>query len=155
MTKICSKCRKSLKLDEFHKNKAMKDGLNNVCKQCKSQYCKDNAEEYKRRNKAKYNTEKGRRMYRNCMYKSTFGITIEDYDKMYALQDGKCAICRKPETTVMNGKAINLSVDHDHSTGKVRGLLCRSCNHGIGNFLDNTELLHEAIKYIVRYGITE
>lgn len=65
-------------------------------------------------------------------------------------QNGVCKICNKPETTVdkRNGKTIDLSIDHDHKTGVVRGLLCSKCNKGIGYFNDNPELIIVAANYI-------
>lgn len=69
---------------------------------------------------------------RSVHLKTKFGITPEEYDAMLHKQRGKCAICRQPEKVV--GKS--LAVDHDHKTGKVRGLLCGSCNQLLGIFED-------------------
>tara|TARA_Y100000310_G_scaffold239682_1_gene243385 strand:+ start:21471 stop:21884 length:414 start_codon:yes stop_codon:yes gene_type:complete len=80
---------------------------------------------------------------RRYIYKKRYGITIEQYDKMYAEQDGKCLICKKECRTY-----DKLTVDHDHSTGEFRGLLCSVCNRGLGMFYDNTKLLEQAIKYL-------
>jgi len=74
-----------------------------------------------------------------------FGLTIEDYSNMAKDQDGKCAICG---SAIGDSAGRRLYVDHNHSTGKVRGLLCSSCNFGIGNFKDSVELLRSAIKYL-------
>lgn len=75
----------------------------------------------------------------------TYGITAEEYDKLYKAQGGKCAICRRA-----TGKARRLAVDHDHKTGKVRGLLCKPCNrYGLGMFArDNPEILERAAAYL-------
>lgn len=64
-----------------------------------------------------------------------YGLTIDSFNEMAARQDGRCAICRQPETLVGRGTATpqNLSVDHDHATGTVRGLLCGRCNRGLGH----------------------
>jgi len=75
--------------------------------------------------------------------KYNYGITLDDYNCMYKLQLGVCMICNQAET---NGK--RLAIDHDHSTGKVRGLLCNHCNIGLGKFFDNPQLLQSAINYI-------
>ncbi len=87
---------------------------------------------------------------KNWKLKDSFGITIDDYKSMYEKQNGLCAICNTPETYFDKriGKTRTLSVDHDHITGKVRGLLCKSCNLGIGQFKDNTDLMLNAIRYI-------
>lgn len=73
-----------------------------------------------------------------------FNITVGDYNRMFAEQEGCCAICHKHQSDF--DKA--LAIDHDHKTGEVRGLLCMHCNTALGKFNDNTELLHSAIKYL-------
>ena len=82
--------------------------------------------------------------------KRDFGITSEQYDEMLQTQNGLCAICLKPETAIHNfTKQIkNLAVDHDHVTGKVRGLLCQRCNHAIGLVDENPQTLRNATKYL-------
>jgi hypothetical protein len=69
------------------------------------------------------------------------GITMEKYDTLLLQQGGKCAICRK---------TVQLSIDHDHNTGKVRGLLCKRCNSGLGFFADEPERLQTAIDYLTK-----
>src|SRR5438105_9932161 len=59
--------------------------------------------------------------------KKKFGITQAEYDQMFEEQDGVCKICRKPESRICRGILCRLAVDHDHKTGKVRGLLCSKC----------------------------
>lgn len=80
--------------------------------------------------------------------KQTYGISQREYMTMLRNQNEKCAICGKEETAVMNGKRIYLAVDHCHSKGHIRGLLCRQCNVGLGNFQDNLTYLRNAIKYL-------
>lgn len=72
-----------------------------------------------------------------------YGIQPDDYDKIYAAQDGKCAICRRA-----TGLTRRLSVDHDHATGKVRGLLCRVCNDMLGHARDDIEFFARALQYL-------
>lgn len=69
-----------------------------------------------------------------------YGLTVEDYQKMIESQDSRCAICGL--------QSDNLFVDHCHSSGKVRGLLCRHCNFGLGFFRDDSEVLAKAIGYL-------
>lgn len=78
-----------------------------------------------------------------------YGITIHEYDELLMKQNGVCAICGKPETHIQYGKFRPLSVDHDHATGKVRGLLCTGCNRGIGFLRDDPKLLNKAAEYLV------
>lgn len=74
-----------------------------------------------------------------------YGITIADRDQMEVAQAGRCAIC---------GEEGPLNIDHDHATGRVRSLLCRSCNTGLGMFKDRAVILAEAAKYIERHSAT-
>ena len=77
-----------------------------------------------------------------------YGITGKRFDEMLEEQNGACAICKRQETITRLGKLLPLSIDHDHTTGKIRGLLCGECNRGLGKFKDNPELLIEAAKYL-------
>lgn len=76
-------------------------------------------------------------------FKAQYGISVYEYEEMFFGQDGKCAICGDEEK---NGKL--LATDHDHKTGKVRGLLCFKCNSGIGQFKDSIPLLLAALEYL-------
>tara|TARA_R110000803_G_scaffold79057_1_gene144446 strand:+ start:11752 stop:12318 length:567 start_codon:yes stop_codon:yes gene_type:complete len=81
--------------------------------------------------------------------KKKYGISIDDYDLMYKAQKGLCAICKQVETTTRsNGARYVLSVDHCHTTGLVRALLCTHCNTALGGFKENIKTLKSAIKYI-------
>lgn len=79
----------------------------------------------------------------NAHLKKNYGITAEEYNLLLEKQGGVCAICAEPCTS---GK--RLAVDHNHKTNIIRGLLCGKCNRGIGNFLDNTDLLLAAVEYL-------
>jgi hypothetical protein len=74
-----------------------------------------------------------------------YGITKDEYRDMWFAQDGRCAVCQKPERT---SRCALLAVDHDHVTGAVRGLLCSFCNRAIGMFDDDPAVLARAIKYL-------
>lgn len=76
--------------------------------------------------------------------KTTYGLTLEDFDELLSAQGGRCAICR---TDTPGGKG-RFHVDHCHSTGRIRGLLCCNCNRGIGALKDESALLHKAISYL-------
>lgn len=80
--------------------------------------------------------------------RDSFGISLEEYEKMLSEQNGVCAICIKPETHKRNGKLKALAVDHNHKTGAIRGLLCSDCNTGIGKLKDDPEVLRSAIRYL-------
>lgn len=86
--------------------------------------------------------------FRDKDLRKNYGVTLEWYNEQYAKQQGVCAICGRPETAVIRGKLLRLAVDHCHYSGKVRGLLCRMCNNGIGHFLHDTSLLQKAVHYL-------
>lgn len=71
-----------------------------------------------------------------------YGIAVEVYDILYRRQQGKCAICLNPP------KKHRLCVDHCHKTGKIRGLLCRRCNAGLGLLQDSKKIIRRALKYL-------
>lgn len=82
-----------------------------------------------------------------------YGITGVQYNDLFEKQNHLCAICNKPESSVdgRTKKVRRLAIDHCHVTGKVRGLLCSSCNHGLGRFKDDIELLKKAIYYLTQH----
>lgn len=91
---------------------------------------------------------------RDSHLKRSYGISLEEYDKMYFEQDGCCMICGKNENELLeqhNETQKLLFVDHNHKTGKVRGLLCRKCNFMISYVGDNFNLLYRAIAYLKLY----
>ncbi len=76
--------------------------------------------------------------------------TVDVIEGMRAAQHDVCAICKRPETHMRNEHTIGLSVDHDHATGKLRGLLCFRCNTTLGRVNDNPELLEQMAAYLRR-----
>ena len=78
--------------------------------------------------------------------KYKFGITLEDFDRMVESQNGLCAICEGKNVKI-NGRIVSLAVDHNHETGKVRGLLCNGCNTSLGRF-KTIAILKKVIKYL-------
>ena len=144
--KKCHKCNKWFDLSYFYKNKINR--YSPWCKEC----TKKQVKKYRKKNPDKI--KKLRELYkekrkeirkpteRRNHLKMKYGITESDYKTMYNSQNGECLICKK--------KVIykKLSIDHCHKTNKIRGLLCFSCNIGLGNFKDNIENLIRAIKYL-------
>lgn len=122
MEKVCRKCRQSLPLLAFNRVSANPDGLNSQCRDCSG-------------NKAKKLLRK-------------FGITLDEYERWLEKQEGVCAICKRPETTQIFNATISLSVDHNHETGRVRGLLCRDCNLALGHLNDNVEWAEALVRYL-------
>lgn len=75
---------------------------------------------------------------------ATYGLSEGDYEALYAAQDGRCAICRRA-----TGRVKRLAVDHDHKTGKVRGLLCGTCNKMLGHARDEPEFFTRGREYLL------
>jgi hypothetical protein len=100
-----------------------------------------------KKRKADYETNKEK--YRSAWLKSVYGITLEQYDALLASQGTKCAIC--PATTPTGKGNGRWHIDHDHKTGKVRGILCGRCNLLLGHAADSIEVLDLAIKYLERH----
>ena len=127
--KKCSRCQQVLPISDFNKN--LRKGVNYGCSKCR----KCHAEYQKERHCP--------RSRRDEHLKYAYGITQADYDEMLHKQDYSCAIC--------DDQDVDLVVDHDHKTGKVRGLLCHHCNTGIGKLQDSVDVLSNAINYLHTY----
>ncbi len=82
---------------------------------------------------------------RSAYLRHAYGITLEDYNSMFTKQEGKCAICKIHQIELNK----SLCVDHCHSTGKIRGLLCHNCNHAIGKLQDSPMIIMAAYNYLV------
>ena len=111
------------------------------------EWVEKNREKVNASNRKKYNSlspeEKIKRNRKQQI--SLYGLTVDQYDAMLMEQNYVCAICEKPEKS--SSKKV-LSIDHDHTTGKVRGLLCDTCNSGLGHFFDNLDFLESAVLYL-------
>ena len=139
--KTCCVCGEAQPLNNFHKRTASKDNLSPQCKKCKKEL----------RKKYPWNPDVGRLYYqrkevrerkRALQLAKKYGITEDEYTQMLLAQDRVCAICGDaPQATV-------LAVDHDHNTGKIRGLLCKNCNTGIGFFGDSLERVEKVVEYL-------
>lgn len=156
--KRCSKCFETKPRDEFYRQAGTRDGLRPDCKACvsarrKAWYRENRVREIARvRRWQAENAEhvrsyltayQERRDFRAEHLRAKFGMTQRDYERMLAAQHGGCAICGR---TPRPGK--HLHVDHDHDTGRVRVLLCFSCNVGVGNFGNDSSRMAEAADYV-------
>ncbi len=154
MEKYCPQCGETKVRSAFYANKNVKDGLHSVCKVCHLANSKKRRELPGNKERARLAQEKWRKNPNNkraglsSRYKAKYGITLEGYEEMLDKQDKKCYICGNE--TYANGKP--LYVDHCHSSGKVRKLLCQPCNSGLGMFRDNPELLIKAADYVKEHN---
>ena len=129
VVKTCNACGVEKELSKFHKDATIKCGYRGKCIECRDSH-----------RKKVYDKEANREWW----LRSTYGISISDYDRMLEEQDNSCAICN----THISTQVKNFHVDHCHTTGKVRGLLCSKCNTGLGMYNDDPELFKSAIKYL-------
>lgn len=137
-------------LDNFYKSKKNKSGVVSECKECQKIRSKDTytnnldrsltyAKNYRKNNPEKF---------RNGRIKSLYGISSEEYNLLLNKQNDSCAIC-KIHVSEIKG---SFNIDHNHSTGKVRGLLCHKCNKGLGLFLDKPEIISKAVDYLRKFA---
>lgn len=131
-TKLCPHC-KFIKQDtEFYRQPKNSNRLSTYCKVCQRKLKSQSPQQHRQNN-----------------YRTNYNISIDDYDKMLAEQNGCCAIC----TSNISGKRKFFAVDHDHTTNIVRGLLCDKCNLGIGQFNDSPEQLDMAARYLRKFEL--
>lgn len=138
--KSCSKCKEKKSTDQFSRRQFTPSGnwgYVSWCHACRSV-------------KFKKNWSEG--TYRDSVYRRKFGITIADYDRILVEQEGCCDICGTDTPQGHGAKNKRFSVDHNHSTGKARGLLCHHCNIALGSFKDNIESMAKAIDYIRKHS---
>jgi hypothetical protein len=135
---ICNKCKVLRNLEYFHcyKDPSGKSKRRRICKECRNT---EQKERYK----------KNPEIHRAYLYKTQYGITIEEYDQMVVNQGGRCKVCG---TDTPNCHHKRFVVDHNHKTGVIRGLLCSTCNTGLGNFFDNPDTLLKAAQYLYTNG---
>jgi hypothetical protein len=158
--KTCNRCKVEMDESAFY---AKRDGTGTTPR-CKACYCEVSRRSYRKRTpeqnearredsrlkqrayKARH-AERVRARARDHYLKKTYGLTLLEQNAYVSAQDGKCAICRQELRPGSHG----LCVDHCHGSGQIRGLLCNSCNLGIGYFKDNPVNLQRAIAYLIKH----
>lgn len=135
-TKVCSRCSEEKPTSEFHLRSKKEPYPKSACKDCHRKRAKD----YWRNNPLPKEIQRERNLRRS------FNIGVEDYNNLLESQGSCCAICGIDACS--SGR--NFAVDHDHDTGKIRGLLCQGCNTALGQFRDNQKILQSAILYLER-----
>lgn len=162
--KRCKKCGEEKSRDEFYKASGTRDGYRSECKSCSlaakaaryranpepeieraRRWQRENPERYKLNQRRMRNSPEGKRRQRAGHLLRKFGMTLKQYDAMLEAQEGRCAICTKPPRP-----DVSLHIDHEHETGRVRGLLCFSCNAALGYFGDDCDRLIAAAGYLGR-----
>jgi hypothetical protein len=129
--KRCPRCRRYKPFTDFPKNRASRDGLGTYCKPCHGEVVRSN----------QLLRHGG---HRNYLLKFRYGMDEAEADFLMNAQGGLCAIC---------GVEPAEHVDHDHHTGKIRGILCFNCNGALGRFEDDPDIMERAIEYLVAHGL--
>lgn len=133
-TKTCTTCGVEQPIENYHWHYKDKGIRRNACKTCRCNKEKElNATPERQKQRKGYLLEK------------TYGLSYEEYHQRLEQQGGGCALCG----AVMKDR--HLAVDHCHSSGKVRDILCTACNSGLGHFKDSPELLRRAADYLERH----
>ena len=153
-TKTCRKCGIEKTLDQFSNTKGLKSGKLNQCKEC----MKASVVVWRKANPGKClaakrswsarNAQKLKRQATVRNLKKLYGITLDLFELFLEKQGRACAICGRPSRQLSR----RMSVDHDHSTGEVRGLLCDKCNHLLGQANDDPQILIKAAAYLKQGG---
>lgn len=125
----CARCGFDKPAEAFPRNKNTRSGRHCYCRAC-----------HNAQTRASKIGQGGSRKYH---LKRRYGITLDEFDALLAKQGSLCPICLKRPAA---------HVDHDHRTGKVRGILCEMCNGGLGQFRDDPETIERAIEYLERHG---
>ena len=135
--KTCNTCLDSKPLGDFYTAFRNTGGFSNKCKECS----KKAVREYKKNNKG---------YHRKSMLMKTYGITLEYFDFLLKEQGNCCAICGSKSSN--NPLTDNFVVDHNHATGKIRGLLCSYCNLTLGNAKESIQRLQQCAQYLIEKG---
>lgn len=148
MEKKCSKCKKCKAIHDFYKEKGKP---RSECKKCNiAMVLKGrNPEKHKKSNKNWASRHPDR--IRDLNLRMCYGITLIQYNEILASQNGMCAVCNATDSGPSrkgSSKMEPLYVDHCHQTGKIRGLLCRKHNTGLGYFSDDISILQRIIDYL-------
>lgn len=157
MTKACITCGETKPVDAFHANRREKDGRRRDCRSCFNAYQRvrwasgatSRAAVYERDQRWRQaNPETVKLINRRSRLKQKYGITPERYDAMFAAQNGRCAACGTADSG--DPRFDTFSVDHDHETGEVRGLLCANCNRALGHVKDSVDTLMSLAAYLLK-----
>lgn len=144
--KTCTVCNENKPYSEYYKSSREKDGYGYRCKLC------DNAARKKSRNRDKPVSENKTKLgYKRRWLFYKYGLDSGDYENMLVAQNYKCAICGTSNPRgegVESDKELSFSVDHNHKTKKVRGLLCNLCNRALGFFQDDPSIVQKAAEYL-------
>ncbi len=148
-TKVCSCCKREKSIFDFGKKK--NGQCKSTCRKCDAkimrEWCKRNPDKAAKATRSYYQKNGDYwRLWRRCKDK---GITIKEYLEMFRVHNGRCDICGVFHLELNR----SLCIDHNHETGKIRGLLCDSCNQMLGRAKDNPVILEQAVSYLKEHEV--
>lgn len=147
-TKHCRRCDTTKLVGEFHKDGKSRDGLCAYCKECNRAKARKWAGENPERVKAQAQKRQSLGLNRAQIRFRKYGIGATEYAALLASQGEACAICGRAASGRKD--STELCVDHCHTSNEIRGLLCHSCNRGLGLLQDSEEVLEKALAYLRR-----
>ena len=150
--KHCKCCEKLKPLTDFYKESRTRDGYQTKCKECQKSLAQISYAENKPKVLARQKSNYCPKRERNKKLLKDYGIDIAQYDAMLKSQKGKCGICGSSDPNHNSGQFV---VDHCHTTGNVRGLLCGECNFMLGKSKDSIKVLQSAINYLKAHELVE
>lgn len=153
----CPGCSLYLSPERFYKSKGRRPyGLSSRCKVCERKRLDKISADFRKGDRIENPEQRDARLARSMKnnLKRKFNITPDEYWTLVEQAGAVCQICGQPESQVHHATGLpqNLAVDHDETTGKIRGVLCSRCNRGIGFLQHDTTLLHSAIDYLGKTG---
>lgn len=169
MNTLCKKCLQTKDISLFPVDRRRPTGRHPYCKECRSSgdrayYLSHRSHIISKVQEAYWREPERHRSYvkeyrmrnkhrlRDGLLRRLYGLSLPEYQVMFMAQNGLCAICKAPETVIVNGKVISLAVDHDHKTGLVRELLCRRCNAHLGKLGDNLQYIRKLYLYLLKHS---
>lgn len=155
MKKKCTKCGQSKKLSLFvpKYGKAKRLQKNRFTSWCKKCHSKDGVARIMIKKLDPLYRENRRLYARKRRFARRYGITIGDYQTLFAKQGNACAVCRTKKNTIDGcyGTEKQFPVDHDHNTGKIRGVLCDRCNRALGLLKDDIDVVKSLVSYLKKH----
>ena len=158
---VCTKCKTEQPVSSFNKQISRKVGYTAHCKSClkikKAMYYQENRDAVRKKQKSYNELNKDKSQKRSTQWRlnnpekvkenrlKIYGISLNDKETLFKNQKGCCAICN-------NKIAGQINIDHCHTTGKVREILCSPCNFLLGNCKDNPSILQKAIEYLKKHN---
>jgi hypothetical protein len=144
--KTCPRCSVNKPASDFHRSQQTSDGLNSYCKPCTAEYGREYAPRRRSLRRSGDRRAALRAAERKYRLDRKYGLTLDEYHEMLSAQGSTCAICEADEP----GGRGSWHVDHCHSGGHVRGILCFRCNFALGLLRDDPSIFSRAAEYLLK-----